>query len=307
MNYPDIFLTPEYQLLFSKTAFGGAMGYFKSDGVEYRFYRRSVEGTPYRDVISPYGYSGPVAIGKDANWASFLAYFHDYCKQENIVTEFARLHPFLGNHQYLAPIKEEHNIIYLDLTQSIDSIKRGMNKSNKSLMNGHSKLDVYISPKNSTLSWFAKIYQQTMVRDKANPAYLFDARFFNYASECLGEHLIAFEAWAQSVLVGGSLFLCYGDFIHYWFSGTIDHTANWGVSHDILCEVIKWAKAEGYKVMNLGGGLKGGDSLEGFKCTFSPLVKPFYTYRKIHNWEAYMELCKGIDLNSEGFFPAYRR
>ena len=92
MNFPDIGFTYEYAKLFEHTAFGGELWWFD----EYRFYKRPILGTPYFDIISPYGYAGPLPRAYAPNIPKF-------CKWNDVIAEFARLHPFIENHKSLEP------------------------------------------------------------------------------------------------------------------------------------------------------------------------------------------------------------
>src|SRR5690625_3232997 len=56
----------------------------------------------YYDIISPYGYGGPI-INTCNNYEllihEFNEYLSDYCKDNNIISEFVRFHPILENNK----------------------------------------------------------------------------------------------------------------------------------------------------------------------------------------------------------------
>ena len=76
MEYPDVGFSSEYQELFKNTAFGGEPYQITSAGIDYRFYKRRINGTPYFDIVSPYGYSGPVDIegNRQDNYIRWLVF-----------------------------------------------------------------------------------------------------------------------------------------------------------------------------------------------------------------------------------------
>ena len=289
MNYPDIFFTPEYQELFKDTEFGGEPCHFACAGIDYRFYKRAIEGTPYFDIVSPYGYSGPIALMADAQWIIFLDAFHDYCLEDNIVAEFARLHPFIGTNIWLSPYYER-DIYYIGLVDSREQIWHNFDKGCKSAVKKAQREFGFAQFLGGISDEFPCQYQSQSL-------YHFDYEFFDKARRLLAGYIVTFTA-GESL----ALFLIYGDYCHYFLS------AGHGAANLILWEAIQWAKAQGCKLFNLGGGLRAGDSLESFKRSFTPFHKPFFTYRKIHNQKMYNELCeaKGIDPKSKGYFPAYR-
>ena len=307
MNYPDIFFTQEYQELFKDTAFGGDPCYFTFAGIDYRFYKRQIEETPFVDIVSPYGYSGPVAIGENAKslilpWVAFLKEFHSYCLENNIIAEFARLHPFLSNDAPLGG-HYEHEVFYIDLTLSLDEIWVGYDKGCKSaIKKAHHSLTVIETQSSQLLAEFNRLYYQTMTRLGAKAGYIFDCQKFP-----LGRWVNLVCALDDEKMIAGALILYCGDYAHYFLSASLPN--NLGATNMVIDRAIIWAKAQGCKGFNLGGGLKIGDKLESFKRSFTKLSKPFYTYRKIHNQEVYNDLCKvkGIDPKSDGYFPAYRR
>ncbi len=302
-NYPDIFFTPEYQELFEDTAFGGELCHFSCAGIDYRFYKRPIEGTPYFDIVSPYGYSGPVREANIGWWPVFLTVFCNYCMPNSIIAGFARLHPFIKNHKYLEPacLKYEHDIFYIDLTQNEGDIWKGFDKGCKSAIKKAQK-KLLVSITDNVSPSFLKLYTETMKRDNASKGYYFNRDFY-LKLDTLKPVCVEVND------LSSALMLVYGDYAHYFLSGSSMDSRGSGAGNLVLYELIKIAKAKGCKVFNLGGGVHGNDSLASFKRSFTKTSKPFYTYRKIHNQEVYNQLCKakGIDPNSDGFFPAYRR
>lgn len=294
MIYPDIGFTDEYQQLFKDTEFGGIPEQFTCAGIDYRFYKRPIPGTPYFDIVSPYGYSGNLLIDDQYPYVTdYFVEFNFYCFGNNIVTEFARLHPFINhrieNKDYL---HYEHDIYYIDLTQSEEDIWKGFDKGCKSAIKQQSKnywLNFYGEDLNGWYPYFEK-----------SPNYKFGKPFLSKVLELPNSNLITVKNPIETI--SGAIFLTYGDYCHYFLAAG-------GNQNYLLWEAIKRAKSQGCKIFNLGGGLKVGDSLESFKKSFTKTSKPFYTYRKIHNVEVYNKLCeaKGIDPNTEGYFPAYRR
>ena len=303
MNYPDIFFTQEYQELFRDTVFGGESCHFAFAGMDYRFYKRPIEGAAYFDIVSPYGYSGPIRMGKAD--ITYLAHFHKYCLENNIVVEFARLHPFLDNRRYLESdsIKYEHEVYYIDLSQSLDEIWEGYDKGCKSaIKKAHRNLAVIETQNSQLLAEFNGLYYQTMIRLGAEAGYIFDCQKFP-----LGKWVNLVCALDDEKMIAGTLILYCDDYAHYLLSASLPN--NLGATNMAIDRAIIWVKAQGCKIFNLGGGLQAGDKLESFKRSFSHLSKPFHTYRKVHNQEIYDELCqaRGIDPKSAGYFPAYRR
>jgi len=307
LKYPDIGFTPEYQDLFADTAFGGEPCHFEAAGIDYRFYKRPIPGTDHCDITSVYGYGGIVALSEDAKPISFYDQFHLWCREYGVVSEFVRIHPFYQFHNAMMILhfatgnncyQRSGEIAYIDLTQTEDEIWKGFDKGCRSAIKKAEKMSpVSVGPMigDSFPVW----YHRTMDRLNASDAYYFTSRFWGI--------LKSMETYHIKTLTAAALFFFHGDFATYFLSAS--DKSQPGAMNLILWTAIKEAKRRGCRIFNLGGGLHDGDSLSSFKRSFTPTTKPFYTYRRIHNPKVYEELCraKGIEADSVGFFPAYRR
>ncbi len=307
MDYPDVFFTPEYQEIFKDTAFGGNSVGFNSSGIDYRFYSRTIGR--YKDIVSPYGYSGAIEVEKHANWNEFAKEFCKYCNSEGIIVEFSRLHPFIGQLEGTFAKGYEHDVSYIDLSDSLESIRHNYDKGCKSAIKKAIISGVFIIFTDSIPKDFCSLYTETMKRLGADESYCFNQDFFDRLNYLLqGHFLVANVVWNQRV-ISSAIILHYGNYAHYFLAGNNAEFRQLGGNNLLIDCSVKAMKDMGCKIFSLGGGLKKNDSLSSFKKSFTPLSKPFYTYRKVHNQEVYNQLCqaKGIDPNSEGYFPAYRR
>jgi hypothetical protein len=57
-----------------------------------------------RDVASPYGYGGPVALGEDPPLDAFRAAYAAWCARRGVVSSFVVFHPLLGNDAHAAAL-----------------------------------------------------------------------------------------------------------------------------------------------------------------------------------------------------------
>ncbi|UCC91689.1 MAG: peptidoglycan bridge formation glycyltransferase FemA/FemB family protein, partial [Candidatus Aenigmatarchaeota archaeon] len=156
----DVYYLPEYIKIFEnlppqvKKAFSGETcfaifgdnenyiihPFFKREVADLEFLNRS-EFANFFDIVSPYGYSGPAERIKNGEireklWSAFVSEFQKYCVDIKILTEFARLNPFLRNHEILMKITQgvkqfKDRLVYVDLAGTEDNIRKGMSKSNR--------------------------------------------------------------------------------------------------------------------------------------------------------------------------------
>lgn len=344
----DIFFSPDYALLFEATNkdaredFGGEARLFfygdEEDYIIYPFFQRRISELPFAallppeskdclDIISPYGYSGPLACITNPGlteqlWEAFIREFHNYCIQNNVVAEFARLHPFIRNHLPLEKfpdinIRSNAAVVYVDLTQDESQIWKNMTKGNKSSVSKARRNGVEIiqSKTKEAVDTFHQLYISTMERNKAKRSYFFSKKFFNDTIRLLDENVNLFRASYKGKIIAASLFLFKGNLAHYYLSGSDVNFFDLCPNNLLLYQTILWAREQGYKIFNLGGGLETGDSLFHFKASFSKATAGFYSYTKIHNQGLYDMLCekkveyentrggRGIQTN---YFPQYR-
>jgi len=350
-KYPqrDVFFTPEYAMVFERTEgerrrdFGGEAFLFffgdERDSIIYPFFKRNISELPFYsilgdqsenwfDIISPYGYSGPLAHIDNSElesilWQSFLNEFHNFCIENNIIAEFARLHPFFKNHLVLMKfpdinIVKRPSVVYLELEQEESQIWKNMTKGNKSSVSKarRSGVEIRCSNTEDAIEAFYELYTATMERNKAKRAYFFSRDFFDDTCQVLGEDVKLFSAWYEDRVIAASLFLFKGNLVHYYLSGSDANYLFLSPNNLLIYEVILWAKSRGFKILNLGGGYEENDSLFHFKSSFSKTTADFYTYDRVHNQTVYERLCGARDIYGEqecenviesDYFPVYRR
>jgi hypothetical protein len=69
-------------------------------------------------------------------------------------------------------------------------------------------------------------------------------------------------------------------------------------------------KSVGVPALNLGGGIREGDSLAGFKQRFGARKLPFRCLKQVYEPAAYEALCRRKNVDPDdlsGYFPPYRR
>jgi hypothetical protein len=331
--HADVYFLPQYAQIYERKGDGTAhcFVYCSADGmVLYPFLLRRVNDLALFhdveecwDITTPYGYGGPLYSSIDEASLpqlvrGFLENFHTYCREQRIVSEFARLHPLLDNHRILPrPNKVlHHETVWMDLEQSDEQLWKGLRQNHrrnirKAITAG---VDILLNMEFTYLKEFYSLYIETMRRNQAAPYYFFPYSFFEDTVGLLGEHVSLFVALHDGKIISASLFTVYGDFIQYHFSGTNAIGLHLGAFPLLVYEAAKWAREQGAKFFHLGGGLQQDDSLFMFKSGFSNKRAPFYTYRRIHDSVFYQQLVQKklederlsrAEVDKE-FFPRYR-
>jgi hypothetical protein len=286
---------------------------------------------PFFDIANPYGYGGPLCRCRTLQegqqlFKEFNANLTDYCRRDQIASEFTSFHPLLDNQRYaagtgLVEINPQKEIVYWDLTLSETELWQKMSRGHKSGINKAKRNavrveKVIINPVN--LKVFKNLYHQTMIRHRAASRWFFPDDYFENLFFQLGPTRVSlFLAWLDTTPLA-SYFLIH-DFqtVYYHFGGSDRQYYTLRPSNLLMWEAALWAKKSGFLRFHLGGGVSSSavDSLFQYKSGFTDRRATLYSYQRIHNREIYDYLCslkrshermKGENSTSD-YFPLYRR
>lgn len=321
---PDIHFTPGYAQIFSREGEARLFVYQRNGQVVlYPFILRRVHDQPaghpgqiYYDITSPYGFGGPLyTAGVDKVLIDdFYTYFKQYCRENQIITEFIRFHPLLQNHLLMhdhVDVQRNSTVVYIDLSKNLDEIWSGYQRScrknvKKALREGVA-VTIESSPRHR--AEFMAVYSQTMDRNQADRFYYFSPSFFDGLHRGLKNHYVYAHAWLKGQIVSTELLVYNRHYIHSFLGGTLAEYFPYRPNNLLKHEVIKWAKSKGIRYFILGGGRCDEDGIFKFKKTFSGDLAGYYVGKKIHNHRAVAELTgpSGRVDTGPGFFPPYRR
>lgn len=278
-----------------------------------------IDGKLYFDIVTPYGYGGPIIEKITGDKELLLKKYEDefskYCLKNNIVSEFIRFHPLEKNYEDFGKM---YNAKYMRKTlitnlQEDNPIKNQFGKScRKNIRQALNKGVTYrVTKKPENIDSFKKIYYSTMDRNNATDYYYFDDEYFNDLLKYFRNNIIFIEAIFEEKIIAAGLYFIYKDIIHIHLSGTLTEYLYLSPAYILRYAVTLWGKENGYKLIHHGGGRSNSeeDSLYLFKKNFAKLYDTdFYIGRKIWNKEIYDKLCqiKHVDAYEE-FFPAYRK
>ena len=319
----DIYFEPAYGKLYEKIEHGESTIYeYKSNigNVYHMFIKREieelVEGKKWYDLITPYGYGGPILKdckkeNKHLLIEEFYEDFSQYCKENNIVSEFIRFHPIINNAIDFKDIYEVSRIrktIGTNLKDHKDPFEKEFSKScrkniRRALRNG---VSYRVIERPQDIRGFKTFYFSTMDRNEALDYYYFDDDYFNQCIETLGENVILVEAIYNDKPIAMGFYLVYGKTIHIHLSGTLSKYLYLSPAYILRYGVTIWGKENGYELIHHGGGKSNSenDPLYTFKKRFGSIEFDFYIGKKIWNKKIYNKLITGKPQSE--FFPLYR-
>ncbi|WP_018757582.1 lipid II:glycine glycyltransferase FemX [Paenibacillus terrigena] len=326
----DIYFTPEYCRIYEENGEGLAqlfVFYRENKFICYPFLLRKINldprissqlDTDLYDITTPYGYGGPLSNITDEDekrhaFENFGSIFHEYCIENNIITEFVRFHPMLKNNVDYRAVNPTfvRNTIYIDLRCSVEEIWERFSKNNRNRIRRSQRENLMIKHTDrGGIDNFTKLYYSTMEKKQANDYYYFSPQFIMNTLTFLKGSIELIEVQCGNQVIASSLFMYYNDFVHYHLMGSDKQFLSACPVNFLIHYAVLWAKEKGFKFLHLGGGYEGDDNLLRFKKGFNTgEPADFYIGRKIHCNYTYNMLLNKLQCKSqeqEDYFPAYR-
>lgn len=323
----DIYFDKNYGKLYENVENGRAEYFhFKHDlgEVVNQFIIREItikiDNNNYYDIVTPYGYGGPIILSQNVeNKGELILQYYEafgqYCKENNIVSEFIRFHPLLNN---VEDFKDLYNVSCIRKTLGTnlrdfddpfqsEFSKRCRQNIRKALRNG---VTFQILEKPEEIGEFKKIYYSTMDRNNARDYYYFDDEYFNKILRYFSDNIIIVKALFEEKTIAQGLYLVYGNKIHIHLSGTLSEYLYLSPAYVLRYAVTLWGKENNYEIIHHGGGRTNTaeDGLFKFKKQFAKNTEfDFYVGKKIWNNHIYKELCEKENISTAvDFFPMYR-
>lgn len=312
LPYFDVYARPEYGRSAELIDLGTWRCASTSDSsISFSFIERQIPGTPYSDIITPYGY-GALSCADGVSETSkreFRRSFLSQAKARGIVSEFLRLSP-LDNHDALLEgtdkaferstfggTIESHSSYFA----SVDTKHR--TSVRKAVKNGVAVMEedpaVLIDPECN----FRKLYDATMERLEARDSLRFATAYYARLLELPPDSLRVLTATLDSIPIAATLFIIGDGRLHYHLSGATQ-VGRTTCATNLLIDHAVASDARSTFTLHLGGGLTEGDTLERFKRRATPSRYTMHYAQTRINPEIYDAL--SAPHPATDYFPAYR-
>jgi serine/alanine adding enzyme len=263
-----------------------------------------------RDVVSPYGYGGPIGTGPEPPFAAFGAAYAAWCAARGVLTSFVVFHPLYRNDARARELGFRR--VPLGGTVAwplVDDLRGRMHRHHRRMVRRAegATLTASVQPDPAELGEFVGLYLDAMRRLDASPFYSFGPAYWE--ALVTDVPLVRVDVRDTSgALVAGVLGMGMAPWLHYHLGASTAEGRGSGASHLALCTLAEWGRDRGFEVLHLGGGVGGrADSLLEYKRRFAPHgLVPSATGRAIHDPATYARLTGADGVDWEGFFPAYR-
>ena len=262
------------------------------------FFIKALEGEKWFDWETPYGYGGYLTEGdvSDSISKDFGILLDSYCRENHVVSEFVRFHPFLKNNtvyrkEEKCKIETFKDVIFMD-TSDRELIFKNLDSKNRNMIRKAVKNDVHIiADEGENYKEFLRVYNKTMNFQKAEEYYYFQREYFEFLINKLKGHIKFFYALYEGKVISSSIFIYNNKYMHYFLSGTDRDYKQLGSANLLLYQAACFACEKGIEKLLLGGGVEAEDSLFGFKKQFNREGRiPFYIGRTIFNQKMYDQL-----------------
>ena len=239
----------------------------------------------YFDLETPYGYGGYLINTTDNIFINeAFEEYRKYCKDQNIIAEFVRFHPFNNC------VKEKMDFCIFDRHIVIKNLQEDIMKSYSSkVRNIIRKCEKLIDIKQSrNIEKFIEIYYFTMKKNNATKFYFFDKKYFEKLLNL--NNVVLYEAIYNNEIIAMSFFI-FSEFGYYHLSANTLISYKLNANYLLLHYAFLEAQKRGIEYFILGGGTTSdeNDTLLKFKKKFSKSLKPFYIGGIIFNQKKYKE------------------
>jgi hypothetical protein len=318
----DLYYSYEYGNLFAKNENGKLMAAYYADDytkVFYPFIRRNVvwdEEGGY-DIVTPYGYGGPLIEGIGEKIKPFFDCLTEYCIKNNIITETIRFHPIIRNYEKCNKFMEVDYIrktTAVDLSPPLEEIRKQYSSMNKRNIKKAKNEGIHCFLVENTLkniNTFFELYLETMKRNNADSYYYFNE---NYFYEQIKESKISktYLLFAQykGEIIAGVMVLKGPKYSHYHLGASKTKFLHLRPNNYLFDFMIEFCKSKGSTLLHLGGGYQENDGLFKFKESFSNGNNfDYYIGKKVYDEKKYNRIIEGVRRYykvNENYFPVYR-
>ncbi|MEX0686717.1 MAG: hypothetical protein WD267_03550 [Balneolales bacterium] len=258
----------------------------------------------FTDIVTPYGFSGFVG---NYDFPELQKYWKSFAQKRGYVCGYIGLNPLWENHTYFDTNDvNKSKILYvmnLDL-----STKELFNKLSTNRRRQLRKYDMssseFICDKKLLKEFFLNHYHSFFIEKDASQVYNFTMQTLSKIIDA--DNVMAVGVFKNKKIEAVSLFAhtCYG--AEYLFNISVGD----GKHHTVplIWFAVEYFKSLHIPFLNLGGGVRQGDSLSQFKERFGGIEYTLKSLNQIYNEDTYEELCKGIinKFDLTNYFPPYR-
>ncbi|MCL2658894.1 MAG: GNAT family N-acetyltransferase [Acidobacteriaceae bacterium] len=249
----------------------------------------TADGADYKwlDAFTPYGYGGllnlsPSELASAATLRLFFDQLHDYCRSTGIVCCVIRLHPYAGQQEWMELIFDEDIILmHSRMTYSINCENWDEKLDLPKNMSHGRYGDVRLAERLLHVTWasgddqdvecslniFYSLYCELMDQHSSERFYRFPREYFSGLTS-MGKQMGVVITWKDNEPVGANVALSGRRYAYGHLSAVNQTGRRTGASTLLNIEEARWARQQGCKLLQLGGGMQQADGIAAYKKSF---------------------------------------
>lgn len=293
---------------------------YDSNTIVFPLLEREVPGEDKKDLISVYGYPGPLfSVDNTQTQNLLLNKLFEKIAELGYVSLFSRMHPII-NKNAIEHSTSLGDIVYFDFEDNIDDIYAAMRKVHRrdirKLKISELALKIHRHVSSEHISEFKHIYNLTMDKLDADDYYYFDQGFYEKMFASDGFQASLYTVYSEDKAIASAIMIQTDTFGEYHLSGTLPEFYREHPMKLILGCAMEEMHSMGLKYFILGGGVGSTrDSLFDFKYGFTRRSTSFSIMKKVFDQIIYNKLSekhfKALNMNAESieqvnYFPLYR-
>jgi len=258
---------------------------------------RSYRG--FTDIVTPYGFGGFASSGEVTD---FPQHWEAWAREQGYVCGYLALNPLFDAPPFDTNCRTiGAELFVLDLRLPIETIETSLDANRRRQLRHFQRGGLPVVEDRAAIEDFVIANQRLFFAEKnASPVYRFAPDTFRrlFESECvfaLGAGTSSLEAAA----IFGWTDWC----ADYLFGITLPE----GRKHafDLIWTALLRLKSRNVPYLNLGGGIRSGDGVAGFKARFGGRSMEMPVLKQIYAPETFRALCDTVAESSTAFFPPY--
>ncbi|MEE4177364.1 MAG: GNAT family N-acetyltransferase, partial [Bacteroides sp.] len=259
---PEVFAHPACAALFEDGKTTARALYWEGGqgSVLYPFLLRDLRDEPFwkpeigeaYDMVTPYGYGGPVVVSGKAGqdlFRDFYAALGQWAVENRVITEFVRFSLFSeAPKAYYGEVVHHNDNIVVDLSLSHDALWQGFrHKVRKNIHTAQAAgITIETDPTGSRLDDFLAVYHHTLDRRQAAPQYYLQRPFFEKLQHTLPGHCCYFHALHQGQVIASELVLLSAARLYSYLGGTFCESFPLRPGDLLKYHIMQWAREKGH-------------------------------------------------------------
>ncbi len=244
----------------------------------------ALTGEVLYDVQSPFGYGGPVATTDDrtfleAAWKAWQA----WCEEQGVLVEFLRFHPLLGNDRFFGgeAVFDRHTVA-VDL--AAEDLLAGYSAPTRRAIEEAQQAGCAVEhwATDDFLGVFSSLYRYLIGGKNPDEFFLFPLEYFERLM--IEPQAFGLVCHCDCEPLAAGIFLVEGDVAEFHLSSCCPERQATGASHLLLHEGALQMRAQGCRLLHLGGGTDGQPDNPQlfFKSGFSERREAFRIGKAVH-------------------------